>query len=115
MQKMTRYSVKPIRFVKGYVLLSFANNMGESISKNKNKSLNSKYSQKLLDHAKQSATDAFKTSSKKVIQKAAEATRYLIGNKIADKITRSSKTSPQNNLETNEEVPRKKYISPELR
>ena len=37
---MTRYSVKPIRFVKGYVLLSFANNMGESISKNKNKTVN---------------------------------------------------------------------------
>ena len=56
---MTRYSVKAIRFVKGYGLLSFANNMGENIGKNKNKNLNSKYSQKLLDHAKQSATDAF--------------------------------------------------------
>ena len=59
MQKMTRYSVKAIRFVKGYGLLSFANNMGENIGKNKNENLNSKYSQKLLDHAKQSATDAF--------------------------------------------------------
>ena len=56
---MTRYSVKSIWFVKGYRLLSFANNTGENIGKNKNKSLNSKYSQKLLDHAKQSATDAF--------------------------------------------------------
>ena len=59
MQNMTRYSVKAIWFVKGYRLLSFANNTGENIGKNKNKSLNSKYSQKLLDHAKQSATDAF--------------------------------------------------------
>ena len=56
---MTRYSVKSIRFVKGYGLLSFANNMGANIGKNKNKNLNNKYSQKLLDHAKQSATDAF--------------------------------------------------------
>ena len=99
---MARYSVKPIWFVKGYGLLPFANNMGENINKNESKSLNSKYSQKLLDHAKQSATDAFKTSSKRVIQKAVEATGDLIGNKIVDKITRSSKTSPQNNLETNE-------------
>ena len=79
--------------------------MGKNISK----SLNSKYSQKLLDHAKQSATDAFKTSSKGAIQKAVEATGYLIENKIADRV---SKTSPKNNLETNEERLREKfYIS----
>ena len=40
----------------------------------------------------------------------------MIRNKIADKITRGSKTSPQNNSETNgEEMLREKYISPELR
>ena len=39
----------------------------------------------------------------------------LIGNKIADKITRVSKTLPQDNLETNEEILREKYTSPELR
>ena len=40
----------------------------------------------------------------------------LIGNKIADKVTRTSKTSPKNNLETNEEEKiKEKYISPELR
>ena len=43
---------------------------------------------------KQSATDAFKTSSKRDIKKAAEATGDLTGNKITDKITRSSKTLP---------------------
>ena len=53
------------------------------------KSLNSKYSQILLDDDKQSATAVFKTSSKRVIQKTVEATSYLIGNRIADKITRS--------------------------
>ena len=31
------------------------------------KNLNSKYSQKLLDHAKDSATDAFKAASKRAI------------------------------------------------
>ena len=53
--------------------------------------------QKLLDHAKQSATDTFKTASKRVIQKTAEATSGLIGNKIANKITKSSKNSQQIN------------------
>ena len=48
-----------------------------------------------MDHAKQSATDGFKTSSKRVIQKTVEATSDLIGNKIADEIRRSSKTLPQ--------------------
>ena len=43
--------------------------------------------QKRLDHAKQSATDAFKTASKRAIQKIAEAACDLIGNKIANKIT----------------------------
>ena len=38
-----------------------------------------------------------------------------MGNRIVDNITRSSKTSPQNNLETNDEILREKYISPELR
>ena len=44
-----------------------------------------------------------------------EATGDLIENKIADKFTRVSKSSPQNNLETNEEMLEGKYISPELR
>ena len=44
-------------------------------------------------------------------------TRYSvepIGNKIADQTTRSSKTSLQNNSETNEKILREKYVSPEL-
>ena len=49
-------------------------------------------------------------------KKAAEATADLIGNKIADKIKRISKTSPQNNLETNEEeILTERYMSPEQR
>ena len=56
--------------------------MDRNISEN----LSSKYNQKLLDHAKQSATDALKTSSKRVIQKKVAATGDLIGNKIADKL-----------------------------
>ena len=75
---------------------------------------------KLLDHAKKSATDALKTSSKRVIQKIAEATGDLIGNNIANKITTVSKISQQNKSErvTNEhdkEKPKERYVSAEER
>ena len=80
------------------------------------KILSSKYSQKIVEHAKKSATDALKTASKRAIKKTEESTGYLIGNKIADKIGRVSKTSPQNNSETNEEeILRERYVSPDLR
>ena len=48
------YSVEPRE---GYRFSSFAKNIGKSIS--------SKYSPKLVDSAKKSATDAIKTASKK--------------------------------------------------
>ena len=54
-------------------------------------SLIGKYNQKHFGHAKQSATDALKTSSKRFIQKTAEGTSDLVGNKIANKITKFQK------------------------
>ena len=39
--------------------------MCRNIGKNISKSLSSKYSQKIIDHAKQSTTDALKTAAKK--------------------------------------------------
>ena len=82
----------------------------------KNKNLSSKYSQKLLDHAKQSALDTLKTTSKRVIQETAEAIGDLIGNKITDRITKVSKNSEQNNSDTvinehDKEIPKERYIS----
>ena len=62
--------------------------------------MSGKYSQKLLDHTKQSATDAFKTASQRAIQKTAEVTGDFIGNKIADRITKVLKNSEQNNSDT---------------
>ena len=47
--------------------MSFAKIMGKNIGKNINKNLSGKYNQKLIDDAKQSATDAFKTASKRSI------------------------------------------------
>ena len=112
-----RYSIEPRDriYLKGYGFLSFAKNMGKSLSK--------KYGQKLLDSSKKSTADATKTASKRAIQKTAEAIGDLIGNKIADKITSVSKISTKelhNNDETKQEdvevtTHSKRYISPEER
>ena len=117
-----RYSVQPKDriFVKGSGRLSFAKNIEKSISKNISKNVSGKYSQKPLDHTKQSGTDVLKTSSRKVIQKTAELTGHLTGNKIANRIMKVSRSSPQNNSETitNEhvkEIPKERYICPEER
>ena len=87
------YSVEPRdrRYVRGYGFLSFAENIGKNVS--------SKYSQKLVDSAKRFATDAIKTAPKRTSQKTAEATKYLIGNKIAGKITSSSKKFPSSSIQ----------------
>ena len=86
------YSIEPRerRHVKRYGFLSFARIIGTHAAKVA-KNMSNKYSQKLVDTAKKSATDAIKTASKRAIQKTAEATGDLIGNKIADKITSASK------------------------
>ena len=111
-----RYSIEPRDriYVKGYGFLSFAKNMGKSLS--------NKYGQKPLDSAKKSTTDAIKTASKRAIKKTAEATGDLIGNKIADKITsaskkKSTKELPNDETKENTEITthKKKHISPEKR
>ena len=62
-----------------------------------------------------------KSNSKEQFKKAAEATGDLTGNKIADKITSVSKTSSaelrSKNADANSEIelPKKRYISPEER
>ena len=52
--------------------------MGRNIGKNVSKSLISKGNQKLIDHAKQTATGALKTASKIAIYKTVEPTGNLI-------------------------------------
>ena len=82
-----RHSIEPRDriYITGYGFLSFAKSMGKNLS--------NKYGQKRLDSAKRSTTDAIKAASKRAIQKTAEATCDLIGNKIADKVTIVSKKS----------------------
>ena len=108
-----RYSIEPrdrIQ-VKGYGFLSFATNIDKNLS-NKN-------GQNLLDSAKKSTKDDIKTASETAIQKTAKGTGDLIGNKIADKISVSKKSSVEhsknNDANSEIEVPKKRYVSPEER
>ena len=50
------------------------------------------YGKKLLDTATKTGIDSAKTASKGVVQKTAEATGDLIGNKIVEKNTSLGKT-----------------------
>ena len=89
---------------------------GKIISKN----LSGKYHQKLPDHAKKSATDVVKTTSKRAIPKTVEATGDLIGNKIVNKITNGLKKLAENNSETvtneyDKEISKERNISPQER
>ena len=74
--------------------MSFAKNMGKSLS--------NKYGQKRIDSAKKSTPDAIETASKRAIQKTAEATGDLIGNKTTDKITSFSKKKSTKELSNDE-------------
>ena len=65
--------------------MSFVQSMGKSLS--------SKYGQRILRSTKKSTTEAMKTTSNRVINRIAEATGDLIGNKTADKITSASRKS----------------------
>ena len=107
-----RSSTEPMDkiYIKGYEFLSFAKNMGTHLS--------NKYGQKLLDNAKIFTTDAIKTSSKRAIQKTAEATGDLIGNTSASKSSKElhsaklrSKHSKNDDANNEIEVPKERYIS----
>ena len=54
---MTLFQPRDRIFVKSYVFLSFATSMGKNKGKNIIKNVSGKYSQKFIDHAKQSATN----------------------------------------------------------
>ena len=94
-----RYSTEPTfgKYVQGYSFLSFARKLGD------------RYGKKLIDTATKTGIDAAKTASKRGAQKTAEATRDLIGNKIADKIISVGKTKEKTNK------PEEIYIPPEKR
>ena len=68
-----------------------------------------KYVTKLMGTATKTGMGAVKTASKRVVQKIAEATEDLIGNKIADKITSLGKSKSKEKENERKEV----YVLPE--
>ena len=96
-----RYSTesKYRKYVKECDFLSFARKFGE------------KYSKKSMDTATKTRIAAGKTPSKWIVQKTADATYNLIGNKIADKIASLGKTKCKEKANERQEI----YIPPEKR
>ena len=64
-----------------------------------------------MDTATKTGMEAAKTLSKRLVQKTAEATRDLIGNKIADKITSIGKPKEKEKTKETEAI----YVPPEKR
>ena len=75
------------------------------------KKFGNKYGKKIMDTATKIGIDAAKTALKMIVQKTAEATRYLIGNKIADKTTSVGKPKEKEKTKETGEI----YIPPEKR
>ena len=96
-----RYSIEPKfrKYVKGYGFLSFTKKFGN------------KYGKKLMNTATKTGIDAAKTTSKIIVQKIAEATGDLIGNKEVDKISSIGKPKEKETQKKIEEI----YIPPEKR
>ena len=95
-----RYSLERSyrKYVPGQGFMSFAKNIGNKYGKrllDKNidvgKNMSNKYSRKILDKSMDAGKDFAKVAGKKVLHKSAEARGEIIGNKIADRITRSSR------------------------
>ena len=92
-----RYSLEPSyrKYVQGQGFMSFAKNVGSKYGKklfdksiDVSKNMSDKYGRKLLDKSIEASKDFAKKAGKKVLDKSAEATGEMIGNKIADRITR---------------------------
>ena len=99
-----RYSLEPRyrRYVQGQGFMSFARNIGNKYGRKifdkslgVGKSMKKKYGKKILDNSLSARKDFAKIAVKKVLTKSAEATANLIGNKIADRITKRSRNKEQ--------------------
>ena len=82
--------------------MSFARNVGNKYGKKTfdksldvGKSMKNKFGKKILDNSLSAGKDFAKIAGKKVLTKSAEATGDLIGNKIADRITKSARNKTQ--------------------
>ena len=99
-----RYSLEPHyrRYVQGQGFMSFARNIGNKYGKkifdkslDVSNSMKKNYGRKILDNSLSAGKDFAKIAGKKVLTKSAEATGDLIGNKIADRITKTARNKAQ--------------------
>ena len=77
--------------------------------------MSNKYGRKILDKSMDAGKDFAKIAGKKVLTESAEATGYMIGNKIADKITKSSRNKTQKEDDRIMEETQELIIPPEKR
>ena len=110
-----RYSLEPHyrRYVQGQGFMSFARNIGNKYGRKifdkslgVGKSMKKKYGKKILDNS---------LSAGKVLTKSAEATGDLIGNIIADRITKSTRNKAQKEDDRIMEETQEIIIPPEKR
>ena len=99
-----RYSLEPSyrRYVQGQGFMSFAKNI-------------EKYGKKILDNSLSAGKDFARIAGKKVLTKSAKATGDLIGNKIGDRITKSSRNKEQKEDDRIMEETQELIIPPEKR
>ena len=79
------------------------------------KSMKKKYGKKILDNSLSAGKEFAKIAGKKVLTKSAEATGHLIGNKIADRITKSARNKEQKEDDRIMEETQEIIIPPEKR
>ena len=99
-----RHSLGPRyrKYVQGQGFMSLAKNIGNKYGKklfdksmDVSKKYGKKYGNKLLDNSISAGKDFAKIAGKKVLTKSAEATGDMIGNKIVDRINKSSRNKAQ--------------------
>ena len=119
-----RYSLEPRyrRYVQGQGFMCFARNIGNKYGRkifdksiDVGKSMKKKYGKKILDNSISAGKDFAKIAGRKVLTKSAEATGDLIGNKIADRITKSSRNKDQKEDDRIMEETQELIIPPEKR
>ena len=119
-----RYSLE-LRYrkhVQGQGFMSFAKNIGNKYDRKMfdtsidvGKNMSNKYGRKILDKSMDAGKDFVKIAGKKVLHKSAEATGEMIGNKIADRITRTSRNKAQKEEDRIMEETQELIIPPEKR
>ena len=110
------------KYVQGQGFMSFAKNIGNKYGKklfdksmDVSKKYGNKYGNKLLDNSISAGKDFAKIAGKKVLTKSAEATGDMIGNKITDRITKSSRNKAQKEDDRIMEETQELIIPPEKR